>query len=164
MRHLLHEQQHRTVRRPRSRSSPFATVSVFFPRGVGILGFGLSAPRCTRRNPSSLFPAGSVIRRAVKTLTPQGRYSGWAREVTIARLLSRLHLCFGSFTFGTVSLVSVVACTHPGTFCPGPILFYSLQSCARGRYSSLPRFWAGRTILVSGLAAFTAPPQGKISE
>src|SRR5215217_3539832 len=61
-------------------------------------------------------------------IASRGRYSGWAREVNIARL----HLCFGSFAFGTVSLVSVVPCTHPGTFCPRPILFYSLHSCPRG--------------------------------
>jgi hypothetical protein len=66
----------------------FAHRVGIFSRGVGIHGIGLSGPRGTRPNPSSLFPAGSVIRRAVKTLTPQGRYSGWAREVSIARLLA----------------------------------------------------------------------------
>src|SRR5215203_7249901 len=63
--------------------------------------------------------------RSVSRLGARGQYCSAAR----------LHLCFGSFAFGTASLVSVVPCTHPGTFCPGPILFYSLHSCARGRYS-----------------------------
>jgi hypothetical protein len=92
------------------------------------------------------YPTGSVFR-----LGARGQYCSAAR----------LHLCFGSFAFGTVSLVSVVPCTHPGTFCPGPILFYSLHSCARGRYSSLPRFWAGRTILVSGPRSFYRSATGE---
>jgi len=130
--------------------------SVFFLCRVGIRGFGFVGPATHAPQPifsfpcrvgnkaggEDAYPAGSVFR-----LGARGHYCSAAR----------LHLCFGSFAFGTVSLVSVVPCTHPGTFCPGLILFYSLQSCARGRYSSLPRFWAYGERPMSHRSALSEP-------
>jgi hypothetical protein len=138
--------------RSRSRHRIFPAGSVFFPAGsvFAVSDYRAREARtathllfpCRVGNKAGgedAYPTGSVFR-----LGARGQYCSAAR----------LHLCFGSFAFGTVSLVYVVPCTHPGTFCPGPILFYSLHSCARGRYSSLPRFWAGRTILVSSPRSF----------
>jgi hypothetical protein len=126
--------------RSRSRYRIFPAGSVFFPAGsvFAVSDYRAREARtathllfpCRVGNKSSgedAYPTGSVFR-----LGARGQY----------RSAARLRLCFGSFAFGTVSLASVVPCTHPGTFCPGLILFYSLHSCARGRYSSLPRFWA----------------------
>jgi hypothetical protein len=99
-------------------------------------------------------------------VSPRGRYSSPAGSVF--RLgargqccsAARLHLCFGIFAFGTFSLVSIVSCTHPGTFCPGLILFYSPHFCARGRYSSLPRFWAHGERPMSHRSALSEPSSG----
>ncbi len=65
-------------------------------------------------------------------------YSGWARAVSISRMLACVPASVG-LLLAPVSPASFVLCTHPGTFCPGLILFYSLQICARGRHcSALP--------------------------
>ena len=40
----------------------------------------------------------------------------------------------------SVRPASSALCTHPGTLRPGLILFYPLQTCARGRYSGVVCF------------------------